>query len=140
MGSKPSIQFHSSLKVFRAQLAVFWPGRRSKGPAHAYGIAEFKRRMPNVLFGNKVLRDGPPADMAAEDQFCFELPFFFLPVNCVLAGQIVFAVVPDYLQQAAIGSIDVFKFHIEDRIDPVFSCEYTETVLPAEARKQRAVV
>lgn len=65
MSSQTAVEFDSGLKVFRAEAAILRTGGQREGSAHAHGVAEFERRVSDILFGNEVLGDRPAAEVAS---------------------------------------------------------------------------
>src|SRR6266496_481271 len=78
-------------------------------------------------------------EIAAEDEFQFDLTLFLLAPFRVGIQQVVFAVVSNHFAKRFVAT-DVLKFDVKNGIDPVLAQQRAEAVLPAVTREDRAVV
>src|SRR4029077_6839129 len=120
VSSQAPIHFYARLKILRTQVAALGARRQRQRPAHPSGIAELVRRVSHVLFRDEVLRDIPPAKVAAQDQLGFQLALLLPPRDGTEADQVILAIVVHYLQQTPVGAIYVLKLQVEHRINPMF--------------------
>src|SRR6185312_14803558 len=139
MSPKAAIHFDSGLKVFRTQIASVWPCGQCQRPADTHGVAEFKGCVPDVLFGDEILRECPTLEVTSQYQFGFDLPLLLGSGFGVQTSQVTFAIIIDDFEQALVGPIDVFEFHVDHRIDPMLAWENSEPILPSIPGKERAV-
>src|SRR5437588_10777419 len=139
MRPQPAVHLYAGLEILRTQIATVRPGGERKWPANSRSIAKFKRCVPYVLFRDEVFGDRPPFEVAAQDQLGFELSLFLVPGIAAGCRDIVFPVVANHFQQSLVGAADVFKLHIEHRVDPVLAWQHAKAVLDSVSREKRGL-
>src|SRR5260370_34431985 len=121
MRPQTAIYLNARVKVFRAEIAAFRPGGKRQRAADSGCVSELKRRMAEVLLGYEIFGNGPAFEIASQDQLDLELPLLFCARLGIGTNQIVFAIRPDDFEQAPVRPVYVFKFYIQNRVDPVFT-------------------
>jgi hypothetical protein len=138
--SEPAVHFHPGYEILRTKAAS--PRRRfeREGSTGSDSIAKFPRFIRQILYEEKILRDIPAFEIAAEDQLEFHLVLDLLSRLRVRSQKVGLHVVPFELFEYFVCSILVFVLHIKDRIDPVLPLEQPEAILPAEGGGDGAVM
>src|SRR5439155_22856198 len=136
--AESAIKFRPQAEIFTAKAASVRTGHQRQRPAYANGIAKFPRLRFEVLFSNQVFRDVPSLNVAGKNQLQLGLALLFAAV--ISLQEIGAAIVPYNFKHGFIGAVDVFKFKIKHRIDPVFPQQGTKTVLQPKAGEERAFV
>src|SRR5207244_3512550 len=104
------------------------------------GIAKLPRLVGKILFRDNIFADVPPAKIAAQYKLELHLSLFLAPNLGVRIEEIVLAVMSNHLTQGFVAAVDVFEFHVKNRVDPVFAQKRTKAVFPAITSENGAVV
>src|SRR5205807_1259575 len=119
---------------FAAEAAWVGTGHQRQRTAHAYRVTELPGFASEVFLRDQVFREVPALCITGKNQLEFGFALLFATV--VPFQKIRNAVMAYYLEQRLVGAVDVFKFKIEHRVDPVFAQQRAEAVLKPEPGEQ----
>src|SRR5215831_18780204 len=139
--AESAIHFNSGDKVFAAQIAVLGGSLKRKRPARADGVAELPRiAAGEILYGKRIDGEVPSLVSAGEQQLELEFVIDSLTGECIGRSVIGFHVVALDFFHDLVGFADLLVLEVENGVDDVLRLQQANTIFPAEAGEDCAVV
>jgi hypothetical protein len=138
--AQSTVHFEARDEVLSTPRAVLGRSREGQRPAEPPRVAELPRFAGQILYGDDVLGDVPTLERAREDELELEFSLALFPADRDRLRMVGFDVVADDFLEHFVGTVDVFVFDVQDRVDRVLVPERAEAVLPAKPGEQRPLI
>src|SRR5690242_18726755 len=137
--TQAAIHLDSGDEILRTKSASFCGALQRHGTAGAERVAKFPWLIGKILGGQRVLREVPALERTGKNELELHLVDDFLPGYGIRREKIRLHIMPFAFLQKLVRTALVFVFHVQDRVNKVFSFERSEAVLPANPRENSAV-